>query len=149
MKEYLEDQVKQQVSDAMSEWMDKNSPEVIREIIHQKLDARLEDVIVKSIGFREFCGRWEVDTRCEHSIISNYMKQYVNDELKEWTKKAAQQFVKRGLLKAQKEALIKHFREESNREIHRLIQNLAKSEARDVVESILQKINNVGNALEK
>lgn len=81
------------IADAITSWKKQHTAEEITSVIHKKLDAHAEEVMLKMLGFnRDYRGRWEIDHcngRAGNSPIGDFLKQVQQKAIQDWFSKAA------------------------------------------------------------
>lgn len=121
------------------EWLEKID---VKARITQLLDARMEEVVAKLLGFNSrWRGEWEVDScngRMGESAAGDYLREKCGVAVKEWLDKAAGDLPP--LPKAAVRSLVSRYHEMLERAILGEIQKKAQRDAQAMVESMIQNV---------
>lgn len=88
-KANLGDELRSAVENAekvAAEWVRENSPQM-ENIVRRKLDMRVEEVIVKAIGFDKSYGQWSVDHcngRAGESMVGDWLRANASGVVNQW-----------------------------------------------------------------
>lgn len=144
------DKVLHHITTALEEWKQKQTPEVIKQQVFQKLDRGTEDILLKLLGFNRRNGdAWEIDHcngRQGNTAAGDYLRTCHEQAIKAWFEQVQKPVMTPALKKSLEAAYKKEYGYRILRSLEDAAQERARNDAEELVDTLASS-NNINNYL--
>ena len=137
----LIDQAIPVIAQAVTEWQQKNSAEVLRTRVHKMLDDSSKEVTMKLLGFENNWGKWELDHcngRSGESAAGDYLRRIQQAAIEEWLGTIQMPPLSESIQDSLQKELLTRYKSELIRRVRQLAEQQAEADAQDLVASLTQ-----------
>jgi hypothetical protein len=124
---------------ATQKWLKDYSGTCIEDRVKEMLDKSVDELIIKTIGFSNDWGKWEVDHcngRAGESMVGDWMRGQVKDKVEAWLEEITGKFptaVPAGI----KASMKKEYMEQMTYQLRDMIRDRATKDAEEVLEQLM------------
>ena len=137
------------IAAAVAEWKAEHTEEKVKATVIDLLEKQSKDIVLKLLGFRESCGKWEVDHcngRGGQSAAGDFLTKAQQGAIEEWLKTT----VMPTLDKKTRDSMLKSAQSEYTYNLTRLVREYAISQAESDAKAVIAQLvesDQVGNYL--
>ena len=129
------------IAQAVTEWEQKNTAEVLTQRVHQLLDKSSKEVVMKLLGFNETWGKWELDHcngRAGNSAAGDYLKEVQHSAIKDWLQTVSMPKLDKTVLTRLEKQAQSEYLQYINNEVRQLAHVQAQTDARELVTALTE-----------